>query len=46
MIARPHQVSIYGTHMMEEPKQSTHIYRQVRAMAHGPGSNHVSFIIA
>lgn len=37
MIARPHQLSIYGSHMIEEVYQSTHIYREVKAMTCGPG---------
>lgn len=37
MIARPHQLSIYGSHMIEDAYQSTHIYREVKAMTCDPG---------
>lgn len=39
MIARPHQLSIYGSHMIEDAYQSTHIYREVKALTCGPGFN-------
>lgn len=37
MIARPHQLSVYGRHMIEDAYQSTHIYREVKAMTCDPG---------
>lgn len=37
MIARPHQLSIYGSHMVEDAYQSNHICREVKAMTCDPG---------